>query len=228
MYLEDSCWTEGIFLEESRSRFLCKVNIAGEVSECYVPSSCKLGKLVDLEGKEVLLRPVSKKNARTQFAVQAIKNDKEYILLNLADANRIIYDNMQRRFFSFIGRRKHIRNEIVVDGYKADLYVEDTDTIVEIKTLLSPSKNAVFPSVASKRAEEQLQKIERLLETHKVCYIITSLNPATKSIELNSAMGQYEELFNKCISRGMKCRGYSIVLNENKVPEVKRSIPIRV
>ena len=91
MYLEDSCWTEGVFLEESRSRFLCKVNIAGEVSECYVPSSCKLGKLVDLEGKEVLLRPVSKKNARTQFAVQAIKNDKEYILLNLADANRIIY-----------------------------------------------------------------------------------------------------------------------------------------
>lgn len=220
----DNGGVEGTFLEESKSRFLCSVRVDDEIEECYVPSSCKLGKLIDLSGKKVLLQSVDNKNARTKYSVEAIKFSKGYVLLNLSEVNRIIHENINRKLFSFLGTRKRVKREVRVDGYKADLYVEDSGTIVEIKTLLSPEKSALFPSVTSKRAEQQLKKILGLLETYKVCYIIVSLHPKTKTIALNSSMSRYEELFRQCLSKGMECRVYSLSMNERKEPVIKRNV----
>ena len=54
----------GIFKQELKNRFLCEVEIDGESTVCYVPSSCHLSNFLDLQGKSVLLVPTQSKNAR--------------------------------------------------------------------------------------------------------------------------------------------------------------------
>lgn len=51
----------GIFIQELKNRFLCEVEIDGESTVCYVPSSCHLSNFLDLKGKSVLLALLSQR-----------------------------------------------------------------------------------------------------------------------------------------------------------------------
>ena len=62
----------GKFLKELKNRFLCEVEIDGNVEECYVPSSCHLSNFLQLKGKRVLLVPTQGKSPRTKYALYAV------------------------------------------------------------------------------------------------------------------------------------------------------------
>ncbi len=214
----------GTFLREQKTRFLCDVLVEGQEVECYIPASCKLSRFVNLVGKEVLLTPVEKKDARTRLALYAAKLGRSYVLLNLAEANRIVEEQLNRRYFSFLGARKIVQREAVIKGYKADLFIQDTQTVIEIKTLLSFEKEGLFPSVKSERAVKQLEKISELLDCgYRVCYMVISLNPSVKQVAVNREMEEYYQLFQKCREKGMDCRSFSVLL-KNERPEIYRRI----
>ncbi|WP_154497265.1 DNA/RNA nuclease SfsA [Waltera intestinalis] len=213
-------YIKGTFLREQKTRFLCDVVVDNKDVECYIPVSCKISKLVDLTGKEVVLQPVENINARTKFSVYAARLGKYYVLLNLAEANRVLEAQLQRRYFSFLGKRKKIYREKVIEGYKTDLYIDDTNTLIEVKTLLSFDEEGKFPSMTSVRAEQQLEKLSELLDKgYKVIYIVMSLNPKVKSIVLNNDYGRYCQLFRACLDKGMKVKGFSIRLKDMR-PEI--------
>lgn len=108
-----------------------------------------------------------------------------------------------------------IRREISIDGYKCDLYIEDTDTIIEIKTILSLEKDGHFPTVHSIRSNKQLEELERLLDSgHKVCYLFVALCPKTKRLHLDFD-NQYTSLFNSCIEKGMRYYGCGLKMSSN-------------
>lgn len=199
------------FIKEQKTRFLCDIMVDGKQEECYVPSSCKLSKLYDMSGREVLVCAQSKSNTRTKYSLFAIRNKSSWILLNLSYANHVIHRDITRRMFSFLGTRKSIFKERTVADYKADIYIADQNCIIEVKTLLSNESSATFPSVKSKRAIAQLEKLSNLLDRgYKVLYIITSLNPYVKHISLNKKDELYCSLFKECISKGMDCKAVSL------------------
>lgn len=101
----DEVFLRGSFVRELNNRFLAEIEIGGKLEVCYVPSSCKLSRLIDLSGRETLLLPVEKKNARTKYSVYAVKDGTNYILLNLGACNAILEKKMYRRYFSFLGKR---------------------------------------------------------------------------------------------------------------------------
>ena len=138
--LEQS-FKHGIFKEELKNRFLCLVEIDGEDTLCYIPSSCRLGNFIDLAGREVLVSPVLSPDARTRYSVYALSGSNGFILLNMSKANEAVADNITNRRFSYLGKRTRIRTEYTVSGYKSDLYIEDTKTVVEIKSILSFAKS---------------------------------------------------------------------------------------
>ena len=98
----------GTFQAEIKNRFLCSVNIGGKDAVCYIPSSCRLSNFIDMTGRTVLLRPIETPNTRTAYAVYAVKYRKGFILLNLAQTNRVNEAQIRRRYFSFLGVRKKI------------------------------------------------------------------------------------------------------------------------
>lgn len=216
----------GIFKSEIKNRFLCTVCIDGNDIICYVPSSCRLSNFIDLTERTVLLKPIKTPNARTPYAVYAVRYGRSFILLNLAQANKIIESQLHRRCFSFLGKRKQVTHEYKLGSYKTDLFIHDTNTLIEVKSILAFDARASFPTVYSERAVNQLKKISKLLdEGYSACYMLVSLNPRVKEIAINKQIDDFYKLFAECVEKGMSYCGVSVRLVE-QVPELYSKIPI--
>lgn len=213
------------FIRELKNRFLCEVDIDGERVVCYVPSSCHLSNFLNLDGKKVLLVPTKAKDARTQYALYAIPYKRSYIMLNTSIANRAIENSIHSRRFSSLGKRNTVIKEHYVEGYKSDLFIKDTKTIIEIKSVLSMEKDAIFPTVFSERSLKQLVKLKSLLRKgYTVRYMIVSLNPYIKSVNISQDTIFYKELYG-CIECGMKISAFACRL-KNKEIRIEHEIPV--
>ena len=211
----ESIYISGVFVRELKNRFLCEVKINGKVEECYVPSSCHLSNFLQLEGKRVLLIPTQTPNSRTKYALFAVPFKKNYIVLNTSMSNRAIEDGLQGRHFSYLGKRKKWIKEHKIDGYKADLYIPSTKTIIEIKSIISLREPAIFPTVYSERTINQLRHIQQLLlDGYRVCFFIVSLHPYVKAVTIDKNSEFYIEL-SKCLSMGLVVKAYTSRLKSN-------------
>ena len=218
----------GTFKTEIKNRFLCNVNIDGEEVTCYIPSSCRLSNFIDMTGRTVLLKPIETPNARTPYAVYAVKYRRSFILLNLAQGNRVIEAQIRRRYFSFLGMRKNVQREYKIGSYKTDLFIHDTNMLIEIKSTLAFSRKSTFPTVYSERAVRQLKEISKLLdEGYRACYVLVSLNPAVKEIVINTEVKDYHNTFIECVEKGMTYCAFSIRLRE-QTPELHAKIKLIV
>ena len=221
----NSSYISGVFVKELKNRFLCEVKIDGKVEECYVPSSCHLSNFLQLKGKRVVLIPTQGKNPRTKYALYAAPYRRNYIILNTSLSNVAIEKGIHNRRFSYLGKRSNVQKEHSVEGYKADLYIPQTKTIVEIKSVLSEKDEAVFPTVFSERTQNQLKSIQEMLEKgYKVVFIIVSLNPYIKKLTIDKSTEFYSEL-TRCIEKGMEIRAYTSHLKGYEI-EIKKQIPL--
>ena len=169
---------EGIFIKELKNRFLCEVSIDQEIFICYVPSSCRLSNFADFKGKKVLLKQNQNKNAKTKYALYAISHEDNYVIVNLKEANYVIEKNIKGKLFDYLGERVHTKREVTVENYKCDLFIEDTKTIIEIKSLLILNSEDEITQIHSERAITQLNSISSLLNKgYAVYYIFVSMNP---------------------------------------------------
>ena len=221
----NSSYISGVFVKELKNRFLCEVKIDGKVEECYVPSSCHLSNFLQLKGKRVVLIPTQGKNPRTKYALYAAPYRRNYIILNTSLSNVAIEKGIYNRRFSYLGKRSNVQKEHSVEGYKADLYIPQTKTIVEIKSVLSENDEAVFPTVFSERTQNQLKSIQEMLNKgYKVVFIIVSLNPYIKKLTIDISTEFYLEL-TRCIEKGMEIRAYTSHLKDYEI-EIKKQIPL--
>lgn len=215
---------KGTFQKELKNRFLCEVLVDGVATLCYVPSSCRLSNFLRLEGRSVLLVPTSERS-KTQFALFAVCYRNSYILLNSSIANRVIDANLHKRRFSFLGKRKTVIKERSIYNYKTDLFLPETDTIIEIKSIISTDTTALFPSVYSERAINQLVYLQKLLKQgHRVCFFIVSLSPFVQQISIDAKTHFYKE-FIRCIQLGMHVSAYSCRVKEGTVT-ISRTLPL--
>lgn len=216
---------EGVFKCEIKNRFRCIVEIDGKDTICYIPSSSRLDNYIDLKNKPVLLSNTYGKNNKLRYAVYAVKYKQNYICLNSSIANQVIAESIRSRRFSTLGKRSNIHQELKIDGYKCDLFIEDSKTIVEVKSILSTSNQEVFPKVYSQRAIDQLKSISELMDNgYNACYILISLNPYLKKVQLNQNDSEYYKLFNECIEKGMTVYSFSIQLDEYLFPKINKKV----
>lgn len=215
---KDYEYQEGVFLEELKNRFLCMVMVNNQKEICYMPSSCKMSNFIDLDNRKVILQRVKGNNTRTGYSVFAIEYNNKYIPINLAGINRIIELNILDDKLAFLGEREKVSCEKTIDGYKSDLYIEDTNTIIEVKTVLSLKKYVSFPTVYSQRAIRQLNEIKELLKrNHKVCYLVISLYYEVSRIYLNDNQMEYTKLLKECINDGMVLKAFSVKMEEVRI-----------
>ena len=215
----------GRFVRELKNRFLCEVKIDDKVEECYVPSSCHLSNFLQLKGKRVVLVPTQGKKSRTRYALYAAPYRRNHIILNTSLSNVAIEKGIHSRRFSYLGKRENVKTEHSIEGYKADIYIPDTKTIIEIKSVLSGKDEAVFPTVYSERTQNQLKSIQEMLDKgYKVVFIIVSLNPYIKQITIDKNSDFYDEI-SKCMQKGMILKAYSSHLVDYHI-NVKKEIQL--
>lgn len=217
--------TEGYFIRELKNRFLCEVEVDSKLAVCYVPSSCHLSNFLDLQGKKVLLLPNISKNTRTEYSLFAVPYKKSYVILNTSMANRAVEASISQRRFAFLGKRRSVKKEITKGGYKWDLLIEESNTLVEIKSVISTKTPAIFPTVYSERTLKQLHIISELLSSdNKICYLIVSLNPYIQEICLDQETEFYSAL-KSCIEQGLILKGYTVRFKDSKLV-IDREIPV--
>lgn len=216
---------EGIFVQELKNRFLCEVLIDGASTVCYVPSSCHLSNFLVLKGKKVLLVPTQASNARTKYALFAVRYRRSYILLNTSMANRAVEYSIHSRRFAFLQKRAFVLKEHRINNYKADLYIRDSSTVIEIKSIISTDVRASFPTVFSERTQKQLTQLQQMLTNgQKVCFFIVSLCPYVQEVVIDKETAFYED-FVKCVHLGMKAAAYTCRLKNFEI-SIDKEIPI--
>lgn len=216
---------EGVFVKELKNRFLCEVLINDTPTECYVPSSCRLDNFLDLRGKRVLLLPTRTSKARTKYSLLAVPYKKNYILLNTSKVNRLIADNLGRRFFSTLGKRAVVERERQFGSYRCDLFLPNSNTIIEIKSAISTDSIAEFPTVYSQRTINQLEDISALITNgYKAALIIVSLSPYVKQIHIDTSTLFFEAL-KPCIEKGLQLFAVAAYISQDEV-KLKMKITI--
>ena len=216
---------EGVFVKELKNRFLCEILVNGESTVCYVPSSCHLSNFLDLTNKKVLLVPTQTPNSRTKYALFAVPFKRSYLILNTSMANAAVVNSLRKARFSYLGKRKTILNEHKVDDYKADVYIQDSRTIIEIKSIIATTNSGIFPTVYSERTIKQLKKLHELISKgYKISFIIVSLTPYLKEILIDNNTEFYKE-FVTCIKQGMIAKAYTCRLSDDEIL-IEKEIPI--
>lgn len=219
-------YIEGIFIKELKNRFLCEVLVNGETTVCYVPSSCHLSNFLDLTNKKVLLVPTQTPKSRTKYALFAVPFKRSYLILNTSMANVAIVNNLRKARFSYLGKRKTFFSEHNIDNYKTDIYIQESNTIIEIKSIISTTRLGIFPTVYSERTLRQLKKHQELLtKGYRVCFIIVSLTPYLKEILIDSKTDFYKD-FISCVNQGMTIKAYTCRLRGGQIL-IEREIPVR-
>lgn len=220
-----SIFIEGVFVKELKNRFLCEVLVNGESTVCYVPSSCHLSNFLDLTNKKVLLVSTQAQNSRTKYALFAVPFKRSYLILNTSMANAAVAGSLQKARFSYLGKRKTIFNEHKVEDYKADIYIQESKTIIEIKSIIATTNSGVFPTVYSERTIKQIKLLQKLIsQGYRVSFIIVSLTPYLKEVLIDDKTEFYKE-FVKCIKQGMIAKAYTCRLSDGKIL-IEKEIPI--
>lgn len=221
----DTNFVIGTFKRELRNRFLCEVEIDNADVVCYVPSSCHLANFLQLEGRKVLLVPTKTMKSRTSLSLFAVPYKRNYIVLNPSMANRALEHSIRKKCFSFLGNRTNVIREHIVDGYKSDLFLPASNTILEIKSVISIANSATFPTVYSERTINQMQAIyTMLLKGYRVCLAIVSLHPYVNCVKIDNATDFYAALA-KCLSAGLVVKAYTCRLRKGSVL-IDREIPV--
>lgn len=217
-----SCDNYGKFIKELNNRFMASVEIDGDLVTCYVKSSSKLCNYLELKNKKVLLK--ENKNSKFKYFIYAVKYKRSAILLCPSLSNNIVFDSLNKRIFSFLEKRKNCALEFNICGYKSDLYIPESKTFIEIKSIISYEDEVFFPTVYSERFVNQLNAFDSLLKIYKGYLFLVCLNPYCKSIKLKSNSKDVD-LLRKQIKNGLIIKGFVIDFI-NGYPTIKKEIPI--
>lgn len=173
---------EALFLAENKNRFVGKILLDNNESLCYIASSSHLKHFIDLKDRKILLLPIESKKATIKYSLFAVEIEDTYIITNTNVSNQIIRNEIHSKYFDFLGARSTFLNEHNLGNYKCDIFIPETKTVIEIKSLISLNDIEVFPNVYSKRFEKQLSRIEQLLTEQFKVYLLFHMVRHQKSL----------------------------------------------
>lgn len=196
---------KGIFIEECKNRFLCIVKINGVEELCYLPSSSKLSRFIELKEKEVLLTSNIGKNQRTKLTLHAVKTDEGPTLVNLNYINKLLYREFTKLGNPYDYEGKVLCEKKISNTLKVDFLIDgEQKIIVEAKGILSEHSIAKLPSMKVDRAVAQLKQFEVILKTgFKVHYYIVLMSRKIQGIEFDETYKEFYSIFKRCVRRGM-------------------------
>jgi len=208
--------SKGLFLEELKPRFRCIVLVNGEETPCYIPASCKLSNFLNLQKQEVLLVK-NKTGKELHYSVFAVNHKGHYIILDLALANKFIFQEIHRRRFSFLGKRSCVLSEVKFSNYRADIFIPSSNTVIEVKSVISLSKETEYPLSDSLRMITQLKQIKELLHLgYSVYYFFIAFSPKTRIVHIRRS-SQFYSVFMECLSLGLHCFGWRVSLQKDEI-----------
>lgn len=200
--------TKAQFVAEDKTRFSCTININNKMMKCYVPSTCKLKNLLEIDCYDALVTKNQYQKNVSPYSLFALKVKGEYVVINSGFANNVVKDILMLK-------HQEVCAETVVGNYKCDFYLKSKNQLIEVKSIISDKTTVLLPNIKSQRAIMQLRQINNLLmEGYNVEYYFVPFAPFLKKCVVDS-QSEYGVLLKECIKRGMKIKIYRAVLDNN-------------
>ena len=200
--------TKAQFIAEDKTRFSCTISLNNKMRKCYVPSTCKLRNLLDLECSDALITNNTYQKNASPYSLFALKVKGEYVIINSGFANRVVKNIL-------MAKHQEILAEKVVKNYKCDFYLKQKNKIIEVKSIISDKATILLPNIKSQRAMMQLRQIKNLLtEGYNAEYYFVLFTPFLKKCLVDSR-SEYGALLKDCIENGMRIKICRTVLDDN-------------
>lgn len=208
-------------LREQKGRFLCEIEIDGNVELAHVPNSAKLSKYLQIENRNVLVIKNANSRAKTRYQLVAVESDdKQWIMVNMNMLNRIIAEYYEKN--DYVVQRE----KVLSDSYKCDLIIENQNgekTVCEIKGIISNSKEAIFPMYSGERTVRQLEYFRKILRSSDmpVKYIFVILNKGIRNVCMNNTNKEFVKHMKYCVKKNMQIEFFELLIDNNKISAIK-------
>ena len=152
-----------------------------------MPTSSKLGNIINLNQQKVYLLENKGKNLRTKYKVHSILKNDTLILLDLNCINNLFFSEILLKDFNYLPER-------TINNLKVDFVNEEKNEVIEIKGLISEIEKIKFPYSNANRVVKQLTELSKF--NYKVRFVFILLNPKINTIELDKDNLKFIEKFN--------------------------------
>ena len=172
-----------------------------------MPTSSKLGNIINLNQQKVYLLENKGKNLRTKYKVHSILKNDTLILLDLNCINNLFFSEILLKDFNYLPER-------TINNLKVDFVNEEKNEVIEIKGLISEIEKIKFPYSNANRVVKQLTELSKF--NYKVRFVFTLLNPKINTIELDKDNLKFIEKFNFARKKKIKIEIYRIYWKETE------------
>ncbi len=172
-----------------------------------MPTSSKLGNIINLNQQKVYLLENKGKNLRTKYKVHSILKNDTLILLDLNCINNLFFSEILLKDFNYLPER-------TINNLKVDFVNEEKNEVIEIKGLISEAEKIKFPYSNANRVVKQLTELSKF--NYKVRFVFILLNPKINTIELDKDNLEFIEKFNFARKKKIKIEIYRIYWKETE------------
>ena len=166
-----------------------------------MPTSSKLGNIINLNQQKVYLLENKGKNLRTKYKVHSILKNDTLILLDLNCINNLFFSEILLKDFNYLPER-------TINNLKVDFVNEERKEVIEIKGLISETEKIKFPYSNANRVVKQLTELSKF--DYKVRFVFILLNPKINTIELDKENLEFIESFNFAIKKKIEIEIYKV------------------
>lgn len=172
-----------------------------------MPTSSKLGNIINLNQQKVYLLENKGKKLRTKYKVHSILKNDTLILLDLNCINNLFFSEILLKDFNYLPER-------TINNLKVDFINEEKNEVIEIKGLISETEKIKFPYSNANRVVKQLTELSKF--NYKVRFVFILLNPKINTIELDKDNLKFIEKFNFARKKKIKIEIYRIYWKETE------------
>lgn len=142
---------KGVFISRP-NRFIANVLIDGKIEVCHVKNTGRCKELLT-ENAVVFLEKSKNPMRKTQFDLVAVIKDNKLINMDSFAPNIAAEE-----FFK--GKYKNVLHEVKYKNSRFDLFIEDTNTFVEVKGVTLEKDNiAMFPDAPTERGRKHILEL---------------------------------------------------------------------
>lgn len=182
-----------------------------------MPTSSKLGKIINLSNQTVYLLENTGTNLRTKYKVHSILKEDNLILLDLNSINNLFFSEILQKDTNYLPER-------TINGLKIDFVNEEKKEIIEIKGLISEETEITFPHSNANRIIKQLKSLSKSDYTVKFVFVL--MNPKIDTIKLDTKNLEFIKSFKLALRKKIEFQIYRIYWEDTKehLEEVKYNL----
>lgn len=148
-------------------RFLADIRLDdGTVTVAHCTNSGSMKSCLE-EGAEVYLSPAADPKRKTPYTWEMIKINEDWVGINTANPNRIIYDAVREGVIAGLSGFTNVKREVKYKDSRFDVYAEsETEKVfIEVKNVtLKEREFALFPDAVTTRGQKHLKTLMKVAE----------------------------------------------------------------